>query len=208
MNHSFHENIPVKTNFLVALLPCVVLAACERAETPPTSEGNAPPPSTLPAEPTTSTSTTSTADTAIVTLGGTKDSAVTGELRLTATPAGVLVAGKLMGLTPGTEHGFHVHEHGDCSAPDASSAGNHFNPDNQAHGGPDRTPRHLGDLANLKSNEEGRATVDMNIPGATLRTEGPTNLVGKAFVVHARRDDYRTQPSGDSGGRIACGVVQ
>lgn len=198
----------MKTNFLVALLPCALLAACNRAETPPTSEGNAPPPTSLPSEPTTSTSTAITADTAMVTLAGTKDSPVTGELRLTATPAGVTITGEIMGLTPGTEHGFHVHEHGDCSAPDASSAGGHFNPDNQDHGGPDRTPRHLGDLANLKSDQEGRASVDGNIPNAALRTEGPNNLIGKAFIVHAKRDDYRTQPSGDSGNRIACGVVQ
>lgn len=198
----------MKTNFVIALVPCFVLAACNRAQTPPTTEGNAPPPSTLPAEPTTSSSTTSTADTAMVTLAGTKDSSVTGELRLTATPAGVSVAGEVRGLTPGTEHGFHVHEHGDCSAPDGSSAGGHFNPENQAHGGPDRTPRHLGDLVNLKSDEEGKAPVDLNVPGATLRTEGPNNLVGKSFIVHAKRDDYRTQPSGDSGDRIACGVVQ
>jgi superoxide dismutase, Cu-Zn family len=190
---------------LVLLGSCVAIAACNRAQSPPppTDAANAPPPTSLP-EPTPIT----TPETALVVLAGTKDSPVRGELRLTVAEGGVKVAGEIAGLTPGTEHGFHVHEHGDCSAPDASSAGEHFNPDNAPHGGPTANPRHLGDLPNVKADAAGRATVDATLGGATLRIAGPNNLVGKAFIVHAGRDDYKTQPSGDSGDRVACGVVQ
>lgn len=187
------------------LVPLALLAACNRAETPPdnaatvTSEGAMPipPPETTPA---------SNAATAV--LAGTKDSPVRGELRLTEASGGVDIIGEIAGLTVGSEHGFHVHEHGDCSAPDASSAGEHLNPADAAHGGPGAAEKHLGDIPNLKADEQGRADVNLRIAGATLRDGGPNNLVGKAFVVHAKADDYTTQPSGDAGDRIACGVVR
>jgi Cu-Zn family superoxide dismutase len=113
----------------------------------------------------------------------------------------------LEGLEPGL-HGFHIHEVGDCSAPDASSAGGHFNPDNTPHGTPENPPaqRHVGDLGNLEADAEGKAhyeRVDQMLP---LR--GPNSIVGKSVIVHAQADDLSSQPSGSAGPRLACGVIQ
>jgi Cu-Zn family superoxide dismutase len=194
----------MRAPLLALLIPCAILAACEKRDASVADADTAPPaPTTEPTAPPPVNS-----NMAVAMLAGLKDSTVRGELRLVATAAGVNLSGEISGLTPGTEHGFHIHEHGDCSAPDGASAGAHLNPANAAHGGPDATPRHLGDLPNVKSNEEGRAEVNTTIAGATLRDGGANNLVGKSFIVHARRDDYKTQPSGDSGDRIACGLIQ
>ncbi len=110
----------------------------------------------------------------------------------------------------GKEHGFHVHEVGECSLPDFKSAGEHFNPTKDPHGGPESKARHLGDIANAKADENGRATIDVSVKGATLgdKDAGPGEILGKALVVHAMPDDYKTQPSGGSGARIACGVIR
>jgi superoxide dismutase, Cu-Zn family len=194
----------MKVPVLMLLVSSAVFAACSQRDAPPADADSAPPPpTTLPDTPAGPTDGSATA-----VLAGTTESPVRGELRLTSAADGVQVVGEISGLTPGTEHGFHVHEHGDCSAPDASSAGEHLNPASAPHGGPATTPRHLGDLPNIKANEEGRADINTVLSGATLRDGGPNNLVGKAFIVHAKADDYKTQPSGDSGDRIACGVVQ
>ena len=194
----------MKSPLLALLIPCAILAACEKRDASVADAATAPPPpTTQPAAPPPVNSTT-----AIAMLAGLKESAVRGELRLEAVTGGVNLKGEISGLTPGTEHGFHIHEHGDCSAPDGTSAGAHLNPANAQHGGPDTMPRHLGDLPNVKANEEGRAEVTATLTGSTLRDGGPNNLVGKSFIVHAKRDDYKTQPSGDSGDRIACGVIQ
>jgi Cu-Zn family superoxide dismutase len=91
---------------------------------------------------------------------------------------------------------------------DAKSAGDHFNPTGAPHGAPASADHHLGDIPNINADSSGHATLAASITGATLRDGGPTDLVGKALVVHAQRDDYKTQPSGDSGARIACGVVR
>jgi Cu-Zn family superoxide dismutase len=133
---------------------------------------------------------------------------VAGTLQFTASSSGVTVAGELNGLTPNTEHGFHVHEIGDCTAPDAKSAGDHFNPSHAEHGGPTSPAKHLGDIPNIQSDAAGHVAVNATIAGATLRDGGPNDLVSRAVIVHAKRDDYMTQPSGDSGDRIACGVIQ
>jgi Cu-Zn family superoxide dismutase len=113
---------------------------------------------------------------------------------------------KMSGLTPGG-HGFHVHEKGDCSAPDATSAGGHFNPDSKPHGHPQSGEHHVGDLPMLQADESGNATLTAMLPGRSLRG-GSTSIVGKALIVHAAPDDYKTQPTGNSGGRVACGVIK
>jgi superoxide dismutase, Cu-Zn family len=120
----------------------------------------------------------------------------------------VVVTGLVTGLAPGSVHGFHIHEKGDCSSPDFKSAGEHFNPTSQPHGNPGTPAHHLGDVPNLTANNDGRADVNARVEGVTLGSGGTNDLVGKAFVVHAKPDDYKTQPSGDSGDRIACGVVE
>jgi superoxide dismutase, Cu-Zn family len=110
-------------------------------------------------------------------------------------------------LPPDSELGFHIHERGDCSAPDGSSAGEHFNPTDQQHGHPDSKARHGGDMVNLKSNAQGIAQVDLVVEGVSLHEGRPTDVLGKALVVHAKPDDYKSQPAGNSGDRIACGVI-
>ena len=118
---------------------------------------------------------------------------------------GVRVTAHLKGLKPG-EHGFHVHEKGDCSAPDGSSAGGHFNPDNQPHGAPDSPKRHVGDLGNIRADEDGFAIYDQF--DALIQLEGPHSVVGRSVIVHADRDDYVSQPAGNAGARIGCGVIK
>ncbi|MET0291584.1 MAG: superoxide dismutase family protein [Steroidobacteraceae bacterium] len=133
-----------------------------------------------------------------------------GDLELKSEGLAVRIRGEITGLTPGKEHGFHVHEKGDCSLPDFSSAGEHLNPAKEPHGGPKAAAKHLGDLPNLKADESGHVAVDVSLEGATLEDKdgGPNQILGKALVVHAMPDDYKSQPAGDSGARIACGVIR
>lgn len=133
---------------------------------------------------------------------------VTGAVDLVVSDGAVVMTGLVSGLKPGSEHGFHIHEKGDCSSPDFKSAGDHFNPTSQPHGDPGTPPHHLGDIPNLKADDMGKAPVNARIEGATLGDHGPNDLVGRAVVVHDDVDDYKTQPAGNSGDRIACGVIR
>jgi Cu-Zn family superoxide dismutase len=118
--------------------------------------------------------------------------------------SGVAVKARISGLTPGT-HGFHVHEFGDCSAADFTSAGGHFNPMGMAHGAPQAAARHVGDLGNIEANAEGVATLDLT--DSQIALDGMHSVIGRAVIVHAKADDLKTQPTGDAGGRLACGVI-
>lgn len=129
---------------------------------------------------------------------------VAGTVWFTKAPGGVHVQAKITGLTPGT-HGFHIHEFGDCSAADFTSAGGHFNPMTQPHAGPDAAKRHVGDLGNVEAGPDGTATIDRT--DKQLAFGGPHGIVGRAVVVHAKADDLKTQPTGDAGGRLGCGVI-
>ena len=142
-----------------------------------------------------------------VELEPTEGNAARGTVRFSDADGRVAVAGSIEGLPPG-EHGLHIHERGDCSAPDASSAGDHFNPRGAPHGSPQDplSERHLGDLGNVTAGADGVAQVDIQIAGLSL--EGPESIIGKALVVHADADDFETQPSGDSGDRLGCGVIE
>jgi Cu-Zn family superoxide dismutase len=113
--------------------------------------------------------------------------------------------GRITGLVPNQEHGFHVHEKGDCSSDDAMSAGGHLNPDGKRHG-PPTGEHHAGDVPSIKADANGVATVRTRVAG-TLLGSGAADIAGKALVVHASPDDYTTQPTGNSGARIACGVI-
>ena len=129
--------------------------------------------------------------------------------KITFTPAGqnrVRLSGEVSGLTPG-QKGFHIHEKGDCSAPDAMSAGGHFNPSKTKHGA---TPvaGHAGDMGNLSFNDAGRATVNMVLEGLSVSRDAPNGIIGRAVVVHMQPDDLRTDPAGNAGARAACGVIQ
>jgi Cu-Zn family superoxide dismutase len=144
---------------------------------------------------------------AMASVAGLGASKVTGALTFTQlAEGGVRVEGVLSGLTPGGEHGFHVHQNGDCSDPEGKSAGPHFNPSEKEHG--DIVgDSHVGDLGNISADDQGRATINVVKANATLGTDDHS-YIGRAVVVHAKADDLQSQPAGDSGGRVACGVIQ
>ena len=118
----------------------------------------------------------------------------------------MLVRARVAGLTPGT-HGFHIHEYGDCSGDDALSAGGHFNPFKAQHGGWMTSDRHAGDLPVLEADASGNAVLAVQLDLISLEG-GPGDIVGKSVVVHQDPDDYKTQPAGGSGNRVACGVIR
>lgn len=111
----------------------------------------------------------------------------------------------LRGLEPGL-HGFHIHETGDCSADDASSAGGHFNPQDAPHGSRDGAERHAGDMGNIEADNDGRVDTELTLPGITFA--GPTSILQRAVVIHGQEDDLESQPAGDSGDRVGCGVIR
>ena len=133
-------------------------------------------------------------------------SSVAGNLKLRDSSAGLRITGEVSGLKPGSEHGFHIHEKGDCSAADASSAGGHFNPAGVPHGRMGAGAHHAGDMPNIKADARGVAKVDQTVAGVTLAA-GPNGAAGRALVVHRDPDDYSSQPAGNAGPRVACGVV-
>ena len=111
------------------------------------------------------------------------------------------------GLKPGQEHGFHIHEAGDCSSGDGMSTKGHFNPHGKPHGQPASAERHAGDLPALKADNGGRAKLDVTADVITVRP-GASSIVGRGLIIHADPDDYKTQPTGNAGARIACGVIK
>jgi Cu-Zn family superoxide dismutase len=119
----------------------------------------------------------------------------------------VRLEGRITGLEPGA-HGLHIHANGDCSAPDASSAGGHYSPDDDPHGSPRDLPdkHHVGDLGNIVAGEDGTADVVAEDP--EMQLSGPESVIGKAVIVHEGRDDLESQPSGDAGARVGCGVIR
>jgi len=114
------------------------------------------------------------------------------------------VKAEVKGLAPG-KHGFHIHEWGDCSSGDGKSAGGHFNPEGVHHAGPEEKPRHVGDLGNLEANDQGVAT--LSLEDKILSFSGPHSIIGRGMIVHADADDLTSQPTGNAGGRVACGVI-
>ncbi len=137
----------------------------------------------------------------------TKGNKTFGEATFEQVGAKVRVVIFVQGLKAGQEHGIHIHEVGDCSSGDGTSAKGHFNPLGKPHGPQGSPQRHAGDLPALKANKDGRAKVDIELDVITV-TAGPTSIVGRGLIVHASPDDYTTQPSGNSGTPIACGVIQ
>ncbi len=117
---------------------------------------------------------------------------------------GVQIVGNVEGLTPG-KHGFHIHEFGDCSAPDGSSTGGHYNPNGHFHGSPDHAERHMGDLGNIVADDTGHGHYERL--DKVIQLSGAHSVIGRSLVVHSNADDYTTQPTGNSGGRVACGVI-
>jgi Cu-Zn family superoxide dismutase len=141
---------------------------------------------------------------AVAVLHPTKGNSVRGIVTFTKEKGGIMVVADIEGLTPG-KHGFHIHEYGDCSAPDGTSAGGHFNPEGKPHGAPTSQNRHVGDLGNIPANAEGKAHYEWTDPVMTFT--GTRSIIGRAIIVHADEDDLKSQPTGNAGPRIACGVI-
>jgi Cu-Zn family superoxide dismutase len=143
--------------------------------------------------------------TAVAYLKAANHTDVVGTVQFVPGAEGVRVIAHVMNLSPG-HHGFHVHEHGDLSAPDLSSAGGHYNPTHEPHAGPDADRRHVGDLGNLVADANGVATADRVDPRLSL--EGAHSIIGRAVIIHADPDDFQSQPSGNAGNRVAGGIIQ
>jgi Cu-Zn family superoxide dismutase len=141
---------------------------------------------------------------AVAKLEAKSGSQVTGTVTFTQAGNEVQVVADIENLKPG-KHGFHIHEKGDCSAPDAASAGGHFNPTHQHHGGPSTAQHHAGDLGNIEADSSGKAHLDWK---GKLQLSGADSIIGKSVVVHEKEDDLKTDPAGNSGARIACGVIE
>ena len=144
-------------------------------------------------------------DQAVAVVHPTDGNVATGIVTFTQQGDGVRVEATISGLEPESLHGFHVHEYGDCRAPDGTSAGGHYNPKGMDHGAPTDSERHMGDLGNLAAGEDGIATIDF--VDEELVLSGTTSIVGYGVVIHAERDDLTSQPTGDAGPRIGCGVI-
>jgi Cu-Zn family superoxide dismutase len=136
----------------------------------------------------------------------TEGNEVAGTVRFEQTGEGLAVQVDLTGLPPSSQHGFHVHEVGDCSAPDATSAGDHYNPEGHPHALPDGAARHAGDMGNIEADENGEVHHRVVIDTMSIDGEQPT-VIGRAVIVHAQPDDGG-QPTGNAGARVACGVVE
>jgi Cu-Zn family superoxide dismutase len=143
---------------------------------------------------------------AVATLEPTKGNTAAGTVTFEQKGDVVLVTARVTGLKPNQEHGFHAHEKGDCSSGDGMSTGGHFNPNGKPHG-PQHAEHHAGDMPGLKADASGKAEASFQLKGVSLGA-GDADLVGKGLIVHAGPDDYTTQPTGNSGGRIACGVIR
>lgn len=180
---------------LMLAIAAALLAGCASTGTP-TATGAAAAPAK------------STASRATVNLAPASASLVSGTLTLVPMGDGVHITGEVGGLKPGDTRGFHIHEKGDCSAADASTAGGHFNPAAQAHGRSGHGAHHAGDTDNIVADARGVARIDAHVGGVTLGGGAANDIAGRAVIVHAAADDYTTQPTGNAGARVACGVIR
>ncbi len=146
---------------------------------------------------------------AVATINAASGSSVTGTATFTQTGEKKVKLILNIDKAPQGEHAVHLHQNGDCSAPDATSAGPHWNPTKQPHGNREGDgPHHVGDLPNFTVGADGRGRVETEIEGWTVGgSDTTTNVVNRAIIIHAKADDYKTQPTGNAGGRIGCGVI-
>jgi Cu-Zn family superoxide dismutase len=140
-------------------------------------------------------------------LAATKGNKTVGEVTFEQLGDKVRVTVQVIGLKPDQEHGFHIHEVGDCSSGDGMSAKGHFNPFGKPHGRSTSGERHAGDMPNLKADKSGRAKLVVDLDVITV-TPGPASIIGRGIIVHAQPDDYMSQPVGNAGARMACGVIK
>lgn len=188
------EETAMRIRLPFSTLALLSLAACA----PPATKPEVPP---APAA-------VSTAQLAEANLSPASASLVSGRVAVVPEAGGVHITGTIGGLPQGKPAAFHVHEKGDCSAMDASSAGGHFNPATQPHGRAGSGAHHAGDMDNLQANAEGVVHVDVHLRGVTLGGGAANDIAGRALVVHAGADDYHSQPAGNAGARVACGVIR
>ena len=191
---------PAMTRTLGLAVAIALSAGCASSGSPTASAGSAGTPRAAAAK--------STASRATVVLAPASGSLVSGTLTLVPMGDGVHMSGEVGGLKPGDTRGFHIHEKGDCSAADASTAGGHFNPAAQAHGRSGHGAHHAGDTDNIVANAKGVARIDAHVTGVTLGGGAANDIAGRAVIVHAAADDYTTQPTGNAGARVACGVIK
>lgn len=184
-------NIAART--VLIAVTAVVLTACGSAP-----KKTAAPPAPKPV---------STAQSGQAILASASGSLVSGKVKIVPTAAGVRMTGVIGGFAPNSVHAIHIHEKGDCSTVDASSAGGHFNPGMSPHGKVDSGTHHGGDMDNLVADAEGVAKVDVHARAVTLGGGASNDVAGRAVVVHAAPDDYASQPAGNAGARVACGVI-
>jgi superoxide dismutase, Cu-Zn family len=196
----------LKTTFGSIGLCLALGTACgsKNAEQPATAADVAPAPDTAKAVETAAVN--ATPKTVEVTLQAKSGSKLSGKVTLTEAPEGVKVSLSVEGISPG-DHGAHVHEKGDCSAEDGSSAGGHFNPGNHPHALPTGSPRHLGDFGNVTVGQDGKGALELMAEGANLKEGDPSSFLGRAIIVHEKKDDGG-QPTGNAGGRIGCGEIK
>jgi superoxide dismutase, Cu-Zn family len=141
---------------------------------------------------------------AVTVLSPSANSQVRGQVTFTEETEGVRVIANVEGLTPGP-HGFHIHEKGDCSAADFASAGPHFNPNQVPHGSPTDPQHHAGDFGNLEANQQGVARYERVFNWLSFK--GTNSILGRAVIVHEKADDLKSQPAGNAGARLACGII-
>jgi Cu-Zn family superoxide dismutase len=141
---------------------------------------------------------------AVAVLHPTQGYEVRGRVTFTLRESGIEIVADIEGLAAG-QHGFHVHELGDCTAPDGTSAGGHFNPEGMPHAAPSDAERHVGDLGNLTADDTGMAHYERT--DGVISLSGTHSIIGRAVIVHAGEDDLTSQPTGSAGPRVACGVI-
>jgi len=141
---------------------------------------------------------------AVAVLHPTEGNTASGIVTFTKVEEGIRIEADLSGLSEGM-HGFHIHEYGDCTAADGTSAGGHFNPAGSPHAGPEDSPRHGGDLGNVTVDADG--TASYNRVDDLISFKGDHNILGHAVIVHEKKDDLSSQPTGDAGSRLSCGVI-
>lgn len=184
------------SRFALVFLSCGSLVACSKSEpaaapAPTVAEPIAPP---------------KTVQELVVPILARSGSAVAGTVSFSELEGTVTVMVDLTGVPTGG-HGFHIHEKGDCSAPDAASAGGHFNPHGSNHGAMGSDVHHAGDLGNLEADGSSVVKTTFTTTGITLAPGLPHSIGGRGIIVHAKADDFVTQPTGNAGGRIGCGVI-
>ncbi len=141
---------------------------------------------------------------AVCVLHPTEGNVVKGTVWFTEEDGKISIKAELEGLTEG-KHGFHIHEYGDCTAADGTSAGGHFNPEGVDHSAHGDAIRHVGDMGNITVGSDGKASLSVRDDKMSFR--GKNSIIGRSIIVHAGEDDLKSQPTGDAGGRVACGVI-